>query len=165
MCTFFESEAATQVWLLQRPSGENARYLGYILLSVAAIHAESVQFHQFAAVVFVKSVALAFGLVRLPVIPDAPLPVIIGSVGNAVGDVGVRSDAQPVIKIKQHGWTLCGRDQQVFKLAESMRANDIAFVACKQVVLGALADEYVEVVEPEIGHHFLQLAIAVYGTQ
>ena len=91
MCSIFESEAATQVWLLQRPSGENARYLGYILLSVAAIHAESVQFHQFAAVVFVKSVALAFGLVRLPVIPDAPLPVIIGSLGNAVGDVGVRS--------------------------------------------------------------------------
>src|SRR5580693_1965836 len=165
MSAFFKSEAATQVWLLQGPSGENARYLGYILLSVAAIHAESVQFHEFAAVVFVESVALAFGLVGLAVIAYSSLPVIIGSLGNAVGDVGVRSDAQPVIKIKQHGWTLCGRDQQVLKLAEGMRANDVAFVAGEQVVLRALANEYVEVIKPEVGHHFLQLAIAVDGAQ
>ena len=61
----FESEAAALLGLLQGPSGEDARHFGDVLLRVAAVHAEGVQFHQFAAVVFVQAVPLALGLIGL----------------------------------------------------------------------------------------------------
>ena len=54
---------------------------------------------------------------------------------------------------------------KIFKLAQSVRTNHVALVAGDQVAVGAFADEHVEVVEPEIGHHFLQLAVAVDGAQ
>ena len=37
------------------PAGEAARYFGHILLRVAAVDTQGVQFHQFAAVVFIQS--------------------------------------------------------------------------------------------------------------
>ena len=42
-----------------------------------------------------------------------------------------------------------------------MGNNHIALIAGQHVAVRALAEEYVEVVEPEIGHHFEQLALAV----
>ena len=109
------------LWLLQRPSGEDAGNLGDIFLRVAAIHAERVQLHQLAAVVFVQAAALAFGLLRWRGRRwrEACASLIIRSLGNAIGEIGVRSHAQPVIQIEEHGRALRGRDQQVFKLAQS----------------------------------------------
>src|SRR5580658_4323730 len=129
----FKSEAAALFGLLQRPSGEDARYFGHILLGVAAIHTKGVKFHQFAAVVFIESVTLALGLIGLSLVPD-PMPrLIVGLLGNAIGDIGVWSDAEPIVEIEEHGRTLRGRDQQVFKFAQGMRTNDVALVAGEQV--------------------------------
>src|SRR5205823_8062392 len=84
---------------------------------------------------------------------------------HSVRNIGVRSHAQPIVQIEQHRRTLRSRDQQVLKFSQRMRANHVPLIAGQQVAVGALADEYVEVVEPKVGHHFLQLTLAVDGPQ
>ena len=44
---------------------------------------------------------------------------------------------------------------------KSMWPDHILLVVRQQQSLGTFADENVEVIEPEIGHHFLELALAV----
>jgi hypothetical protein len=46
-----------------------------------------------------------------------------------------------------------------------MRTNDLSFVARNQEAVGAFADKDIEVIEPEVGHHFLKLTLAVGGAQ
>ena len=46
-----------------------------------------------------------------------------------------------------------------------MRTDRIALVAGQQIAVGALVDEHVEVVEPEVGHHFVELPFAVDRAQ
>ena len=53
-----EVEAAAFVGLLDGPAGKDLCDFGDIFLRVAAVHAERVQFHQFAAVVFVQAAGL-----------------------------------------------------------------------------------------------------------
>src|SRR5579884_3666142 len=50
-------EITTPARLLDGPPGENARYLSHVLLRVAAVDTERVQFHQLAAVIFVQTTA------------------------------------------------------------------------------------------------------------
>ena len=64
-CVRSKMEAAALSRLLERPAGKDAGDFGDVLLRVAAVHAEGVQLHQFAAIVFVESAALAFGLFDL----------------------------------------------------------------------------------------------------
>src|SRR5215475_12667898 len=42
-----------------------------------------------------------------------------------------------------------------------MGTNDIPLVTWQLISVRAFSDEDVEVIEPEIGHHFLELALAV----
>ena len=57
-------------------------------------------------------------------------------------------------------------EQQVFELSQSMRANNIALVVGEIVSLDrVLVKKYVEVIEPEVCHHFLKLALAEYAAQ
>ena len=51
-----ELEPSALARLGQSPSGEDLRNFSYIRLRVAAIHAERVKFHQFAAIVFIQPV-------------------------------------------------------------------------------------------------------------
>src|SRR6516225_11345377 len=44
---------------LERPAGENPRYLGHIFLGITAVHTQGVKLHQLAAVVFVQPDPLA----------------------------------------------------------------------------------------------------------
>ncbi len=46
-----------------------------------------------------------------------------------------------------------------------MRPNHIALVTGDQQAVNALVHEHVEVVKPEIGHHFFNLPLAVDGAQ
>ena len=55
------------------------------------------------------------------------------------------------------------RQQQIAEFAERMRANGVAFVGRGVDLVGFLIEEDVEVVEPEVGHHFLKLAFAEDG--
>ena len=52
-----EFESAAALGAVDGPAGEDARHLGDVGLGVAAVDAEGVQFHQFAGVVFVESLA------------------------------------------------------------------------------------------------------------
>src|SRR3981081_3493968 len=53
-----EAEVGAFSWLIECPSGENLGNFGDIFLRVAAVYAEGVQLHQFAAVVFVQAAGL-----------------------------------------------------------------------------------------------------------
>src|SRR5215510_12090744 len=55
-----QSKVSTFPRLLQRPSSEHARNFSYIFLGVTTVHAERVQFHQFAAVILVEPLMLVF---------------------------------------------------------------------------------------------------------
>ena len=160
-----EAEVPTFIRLLQRPTGEHLGNLGDIFLRVAAVYAESVQLQQLAAVVFVQ----AAGMLVLPprsrrtIIQTAPITALVRR--DAERDVRVRPDAQPVVEIEQHRRALRGRHQQVFELPQHMRADRVALVAGHQVTVGSLVDEHVEVVEPEVRHHFVELPFAIDRAQ
>src|SRR5207248_7079366 len=46
-----------------------------------------------------------------------------------------------------------------------MRTNYVTLITGQQITVGAFTNEYIEVVEPEIGHYFLQLTLAVDSSQ
>src|SRR5713101_9889317 len=103
---FFETKAAALLGLLQRPTSQDAGYLGDISLGIAAVHAESMKFHEFAAIVFIQAAALALGLFHLRRTPlsGRPAPVVIViPLRDAVGEIGIGPHAQPVVEIKEHG--------------------------------------------------------------
>ena len=138
-----EDEGAAALRLQDGPAGEAAGDFGDIVLGVAAIDAEGVEFEQFAAVVFVEAARALF----------------------AAGLRGVGTHGFPVIEVEQHGRALGGGLQEVFELAEDVRADDVALVFGDQVAVGALVEVDVEVVEPEIGEDFVELAVAIDGAQ
>ncbi len=124
---------------------------------------------QFASVIFIQAAILFFLPVgirirreaaRTPVRPGTHRPV-----GNALRLHGLGSNAEPVVEIKQHRGTLRRRYQQVFELAERMRTDRVLLVAREQQPLRSFADEDIEVIEPEVGHDFFQLAVAVDRAQ
>src|SRR5437660_10410050 len=53
--TLFQSKAAALFGLLQSTSGENSRHLSDIILSVADVDSERVQFHKLEPVVFIQT--------------------------------------------------------------------------------------------------------------
>ena len=127
--------------LFYGPPGKTAGYFGDVLLSIAAVHAERVQFQQFASIVLIQ-------------------PALAPFAGGRLG-----SDRVPIVEIEQHGGTLRGGAQQILELAEDVRANGIALICRDQITIGALLYEDIEVVIPEIREDFLQLAVAVDGAE
>src|SRR5581483_7243428 len=73
------------------------------------------------------------------------------SPGLALGEARSRAHALPVVQVEEYRRTLGRGDQQIFKFAQHARTDDGALIAGDQVAIGALADEHIEVVEPEIG--------------
>ena len=69
--------------------------------------------------------------------------------------------AHPVVEIKEHGRTFRDRLEQIAKLAEHTRADDVALVLGEHEPRRTLPGVDVEVIEPEIRQHFLQLTLAV----
>ena len=58
---------------------------------------------------------------------------------------------------------LRGGEEQVAELAESMGADGVTLIGWRVQLRGILADVDVEVVEPEVGHDLLELALAEDG--
>ena len=156
-----------------RPAGKDLGDFGHVALGVAAIDTEGVQFHQLAAVIFVQArfapgLLLSVGsLLRRkrhaqPITAGTEQPALARS---RLGLLGMRANALPVIEIKHHGRGLGGSHQQILEFAQRMRTNDVALVFGSEVTIRLLVDEDVEVVEPKIGHHLIELALAVGGTQ
>ena len=46
-----------------------------------------------------------------------------------------------------------------------MLTNHVALIGGDHVAVWPFIDEYIEVIEPEVGHHFFKLALAVDGAQ
>jgi hypothetical protein len=113
------------------PARQHASQLGHVLLGIAAVHAEGMQLHQLARIVFVQPARLR----------------------------------DPVIQIEQHGRMAGGGAQHLAEGAEYVRPDGIAFVAGHQGTVLALARKHVEVVVPEVDHHFFQLARTFDGAQ
>ena len=116
----------------------------HVGLAVAAAHPHRMQLHHLAAVVLVQPFA---ALLRIRI--------------RRVDSVRARvwPDRKPVVEIHHHGRRLGRGQQQVAKLAQRMRANRIALVGGGVPLVGILGHEDVEVIEPEVGHHLLQLAL------
>ena len=78
---------------------------------------------------------------------------------------GVRIGAQIIVEIEEHRGAFRGGVEQVFEFSERVRLDDVAFVRGHEPFHVAFAGENVEMVEPEIVHDLLQLAIAVDGAR
>jgi hypothetical protein len=119
---------------VHRPAREDAGQLAHIVLAVAAIDTQGVQFHQLTGVVFVESTAAAVG---------------VGGVGSDGGAFGY---ALRLVQVEQHGRMASAGQQQVFKPAQCMGANGVEHVVAHVGPHRALACKHIEVVEPELGH-------------
>ena len=149
-----EAEAAALPRLLDRPAGERARDLGDVLLRVAAVDAERVQLHQLAAVVLVQ----ALRRVRVRGAEARHREARRRTMSQRCRASMRPSDrAHPVVEIEEHRRALRRRAEQVAELAEHVRSDDVALVLGQHEAVGALARVDVEVVEPEVDEHFLQL--------
>ena len=78
---------------------------------------------------------------------------------------GIRSHTLQVVQIEEHGRIFRGGQQQVFEFSHSMLADDVPLICGGQVPVGAFGDVDVEMVEPEIHHHFIELAFAIDSAQ
>ena len=79
--------------------------------------------------------------------------------------VGIRIGALPVVEIEEHRRALGRRAEQIAELPEDVWPDRVPFVLREVLLCRALAREHVEVVEPEVGHHLFELALAVGGPQ
>ena len=69
-----------------------------------------------------------------------------------------------VVEVEEHCGALSGSKQQVLEFAKYPRTNNVHFEFRRHIAVGALVPVNIEVVEPEIGHHFLELPFAVDAT-
>ncbi len=124
------------------PARQDARQLGHVLLRVAAVHAQGVQLHHLARVVLVEP-ALA-----------------------VAETVSARHRALPVVEVIKHRRVLRRGAEQVAEAPQRIWPDRVALVGRQpDALLQPLAAEHVEMVEPEIGHHLLQLRRAVHRAQ
>ena len=71
--------------------------------------------------------------------------------------------AEKVVEVEQHRRTFgCGGDK-IFEFAEGVRLDDVSFVGSEIPLHFAFVGINIEMVEPEIIHDLLQLALAVDG--
>ncbi len=66
-----------------------------------------------------------------------------------------------IVQVDEHCRAFRRRDQQVLELAHCIWADHVHLVVGSQISIGVLRPKDVEVVEPEVGHYFLKLALAV----
>ena len=166
---FVEDEPAAPLRAVDAPSGENARDGDHVLLRVAAVDAEGVQLQQLTGVVLVQSLGHAvedlaaqgipiarIGKQQSPADPGAP-----DAQSHAVQRRrdGPRGDALPVVEIEQHRRAAGRSDQQVFEPAQHPGPDGRFDVRRYQKPIHAFAEEHVEMIEPEIGQHGLELAL------
>src|SRR5579872_4000452 len=121
---------------LNRPAGKNARHLRNVGLGIASIHAQGVQFHQFAAVILIQAARGSIGLGWLA------WPHTVS--------LGVWPDAEPIIEVVQHGRALGYSLHQIAEFAQRVGTDHITLVAGDEILVLVFVDKYVEVIEPEV---------------
>ena len=83
----------------------------------------------------------------------------------AVAQLRVGTHALKIVEVEKHRRTFSGRFQQIREFAHRVWANRVAIVRSQQPAIRAFAGEHIEVVGPEIDHHFLQLPLAINSSQ
>lgn len=72
--------------------------------------------------------------------------------------------ALPVVEIEQHRFALGDGAEQRAKVAENIRADNAVLVLAEHIPLArSLGFIHAEMIEPEVGHDFLQLPFAQHG--
>ena len=77
----------------------------------------------------------------------------------------LRRGALPVVQVEEHRRALGRGLQQLSKLTQHVRPDRLAFVLRHVVARQALPGEHIEMVEPEVDHHFFELPVAVGRAQ
>ena len=170
-------EFAALLRFFDRPAGENFGEFGDIFLRVAAINAQRVEFHDLSRIVLVESAGTlglllrcllwswSWRIVKNHSKRPTPQPSVSEKSSTIFRLIRVRSNALPVVEIEKHRRTLSGCNQQVFEFTQSTWTNHITLIGSEHVTIGAFIDEDVEVIHPEIGHHFVELALTVDGAK
>jgi len=130
-----ELELSVASGIEDRPASETTGHRDDVVLGIATIDAEGVQFEQFAAVV----------LVQHRLLPRHPFRIR-------------RRTRLPIVEIKLHRRMAGGGQQHAAETAEYMRADGVALVAGHHHPDIALVDRDVEVVDPEVDQYLFELA-------
>ena len=77
----------------------------------------------------------------------------------------VGADGLPVVEVDHHGRAGGGGEEEVAELAEGVFADGVALVGGGVPLVGVFADVDVEVIEPEVGHDLLELALGEDGAE
>src|SRR6266513_1884609 len=172
-----ENKTTTLSGRLDRPAGEGTRDVDHILLRVSAIYAERVELEQLTPVVLVQALSLPLLLCLLLLLPfdlssrahrshDGAKSASPSANWNRTnpwhsvwsaqrGAIAVGHAAR-VVQIEQHRWALRDSVEQVAEFAQRVRTDDVLVEVDEIVRLGrALGRVDVEVILPEVGHHFL----------
>ena len=171
-----EDEAAALLGSLEAPPRENAGHVDDVLLRIAAVHAEGVELQQLPGVVLVDSFGHALqgapaqrvGAHGTHRIQEEPAPGRRAELGPSLEPrelrrYGTGRHAFGVVQIEEHRRALRRGDEQVLELAERVRPDCFLDVGRGEEAVGALPEEDVEVVGPEVHHHFLELALRQRG--
>ena len=133
-------EATALAGFVDGPAGEAARDLDDILLRVAAVDAQRMEFHQFTRVIFVQATlyfpVLGFG-------------------------VQIRLHGLKIVQVEKHGRTLGRGLKQGAELAEHVGADGVAVIRRDQEAVRSFVVVDIEMIEPEVRHFLGQLAVAV----
>ena len=172
-----ELEASPLLRPPDAPPREDPGDLDHVLLGVAPVYAQRVQLEQLTRVVLVDPLGhplegafpLGVGLRRLPRKARHVAATAEPGTRAEAGPCerrrhGTGGHALPVIEIEEHGRASRRGEQQVRELPERARAERLLDVGRREHPIGALAEEHVEVIDPEVDHDLAQLASGERGT-
>ena len=168
-----EREAATLRTARDRPPGEGARHFDHILLRIAAVHAQRMQLHQFPRVVLVEATSPRHrllrrlwqrGILRHALLhrrrASRRLPRIHRPLRRPQRGPSAVGYALPVVEVVEHCGALGHGTEQLAEVAQRMGADRLAVVLGEEIARTILPGEYVEMIFPEIDHHFVELTLA-----
>src|SRR2546426_3055470 len=152
-----------------RPSREASSDGDDVCLSVASIHSKRVEFHHFAAVIFIEAVRET---VEWPRKDGIRLAVKNAAARRKWTDLkSFRRYRLPVVETVEHCRMACGGQQKILEMPEHVRADRIAFVASDQKMneirseLDVLVQIHVEVVVPEVDQDLFELPLGIDGAE
>ena len=144
---------------LDAPAREDSRDLDDVLLRVTAIDAEGVQLEQLARVILVDSRRLPPAPLLRHLIPAEPRSAEWREELARLRRGRTGRDALRIVEIKEHRGAFSRRDEQIFEFAERPRPDGFFYIRRQQKPIGALAYKDVEMIRPEVDHHFPQLPL------
>ena len=129
----------------ERPTGDDARQRGDVVLRIAATDAERMQFEDLAREVFVEA------------------RIAAASRRGAARERRGGSRRLGVVEIEQHRRMALDRKQQVLEAPEHLRADRFALIGARDPEHDGLVDRHREVVRPEVHEPLDEGAFAHYG--